>query len=386
MRAVVCEVNLDAISRNIIEIKKKIGINRKILVPVKANAYGHGAVGTSKALEKMPVDILGVSSIYEGKELVNAGITLPVMILGLVIPQESPEVVKYGITTTIMDTNLPNAISKEAVKQGKKAKVHLKVDTGMGRIGAKPKDALKIAQEVLKMPNIELEGLFTHMPVADEVDKSFSYHQLNLFKKVLCEFENEGISIPIKHMANSGGVLDLPETYFDMVRPGILTYGYYPSDSTTDSVKVEPCMSLKTHITAIKRVPAGTSLSYGRTYFTDKETNIITLPIGYADGLNIKLSGVLKVGIRDKKYTISGRISMDQTMVDIGDDSYPVGEEVVIYDREENTISNIAKLLNTIPYEVMCWISARVERRYIKKDLMKNNLEKYYMTSKSKSI
>jgi alanine racemase len=145
-------------------------------------------------------------------------------------------------------------------------------------------------------------------------------------------------------------------------------------------------MSLKTHITAIKRVPAGTSLSYGRTYFTDKETNIITLPIGYADGLNIKLSGVLKVGIRDKKYTISGRISMDQTMVDIGDDSYPVGEEVVIYDREENTISNIAKLLNTIPYEVMCWISARVERRYIKKDLMKNNLEKYYMTYKSKSI
>ncbi len=386
MRAVVCEVNLDTISRNIIEIKKKIGINRKILVPVKANAYGHGAIGTSKALEKMPVDILGVSSIYEGKELINAGIKLPVMILGLVIPQESIEVVKYGITTTVMDTNLPSAISGEAVKQGKKSKVHLKVDTGMGRIGAKPKDALKIARELLKMPNIELEGLFTHMPVADEEDKRFSYHQLSLFNKVIQEFENEGIFVPIKHMANSGGVLDLPETYFDMVRPGILTYGYYPSDNTTDSVKVEPCMSLKTHITAIKRVPAGTSLSYGRTYFTNRETNVITLPIGYADGLNLKLSGILKVRIRDKKYTISGRISMDQTMVDIGDDSYPIGEEVVIYDMEENTISNIAKLLNTIPYEVMCWISARVERRYINRDLMKDNLEKYYLTNKSKSI
>jgi alanine racemase len=386
MRAVICEVDLDAVSRNILAIKKKIGAKRKMLVPVKANAYGHGAVGTARALEKMPVDMLGVSSIYEGKELVTAGIKLPVMILGLVIPQESPDVVRYGITTTVMDTALPKAISKEAVKQNQTAKVHLKVDTGMGRIGAKPKDALKIAKELVRMPNIEVEGLFTHMPVADEVDKNFSYHQLKLFKKVIKEIENEGISISIKHMANSGGVLDLPETYFDMVRPGILTYGYYPSDTTTDSVKVEPCMSLKTHITAIKRVPPGTSLSYGRTYFTDRETNVITLPIGYADGLNIKLSGILKVHIRDKRYTISGRISMDQTMVDIGDDSYPISEEVIIYDRKENTITNIAKLLNTIPYEVMCWISARVERRYINKHLMKSNLEQYYMVNPTKSV
>ncbi len=368
MRAVTCEVDLNILADNVLSIKKKVGKKRKILVPVKANAYGHGAVGMAKALEKLPVDMLGISSVYEGKELVTSGIKLPVMILGLILPEESEEIVKHNITSTIMDTALPRAISREAVKQNKIAKVHLKVDTGMGRIGAKPEEAFKIAKEVIAMPNIKIEGLLTHMPSADGQDKSFSYQQLELFHKVIKQFEDNGIYIPIKHMANSGGVLDLPETYFDMVRPGILTYGYYPSSSTSESVKVKPCMSLKTHITAIKRVPPNTSLSYNREYFTKYETNVITLPIGYADGLNIKLSGRLKVKIRGKKYTISGRISMDQSLVDIGDDVYPIGEEVIIYDRDDRTIIQVAEMLDTIPYEVMCWMSARVERVFINGD------------------
>ncbi len=377
MRAVVCEIDLNIVKNNVLAIKNKIGKNRKILVPVKANAYGHGAVGISKALEKLPVDMLGVSSIYEGRELREAGIKLPVMILGLILPRESKELVKYDITPTVMNKELPDAISKEAVIQGKTVNVHLKVDTGMSRVGAKPEDALDIAKHIVSLPNIRLEGLFTHMPTADERDKSFSYEQLERFKRVIKQFEYNDIYIPIKHMANSGGVLDLPETYFDMVRPGIIVYGYYPSKETTESIKVKPSITLRTHITAIKRVPAGTSLSYGRKYFTKRKTNVITLPIGYADGLNLQLSNRLQVKVGNKRYTISGRISMDQTLIDIGDDYYPVGEEVIIYDRNENTISKVAEMLNTIPYEVMCWISARVGRVFINKD----KIENYYKLS-----
>lgn len=364
MRTAVCEIDLGILAENVYAIKRKVG-NRKILVPVKANAYGHGAVGVSKMLEELPVDMLGVSSIYEAKELTDAGIKLPVMILGLILPEETEEAVRNNITTTIMNVELAQALSKEAVKQNKTAKVHLKVDTGMGRIGVKPQNALKTAQEILSLPNIELEGLFTHMPVSDTPDKTFSNYQLSLFKEVIRQFLLEDIDIPIKHMANSGGVLDLPDTYFDMVRPGILTYGYYPSKFTSESVKVKPSMSFKTHITAIKHVPAGTSLSYGRTYFTQSETNVVTLSVGYADGLNLALSDRIEVKIRNKKYCISGRISMDQCMVDIGDDEYPVGEPVIIYDREEDTVSKVSEMLGTIPYEVMCWISSRVERVFI---------------------
>lgn len=383
MRAVVCEVDLNIIKDNVLAVKNKIGHHTKLLIPVKANAYGHGAVGISKALEKLPVDMLGVSSIYEGRELREAGIRLPIMILGLILPRECGELVKYEITPTVMNKELPEAISKEAVKQNKIVNIHLKVDTGMGRVGSKPEDALGIAKHILSLPNLRLEGLFTHMPTADENDKSFSYKQLEKFKQVINQFEYNNIYIPIKHMANSGGVLDLPETYFDMVRPGIITYGYYPSNETSESLKVKPSITLRTHITAIKRVPAGTSLSYGRKYFTQKETNIITLPIGYADGLNLHLSNEFQVKIKNKLYTISGRISMDQTLIDIGDDTYPIGEDVIIYDREENTIFHVAEMLNTIPYEVMCWISSRVERVFINND----KIESYYkMNTVNKKI
>ncbi len=377
MRAVICEVDLGRLSRNLLAIKKKIGKERKILLPVKANAYGHGATGMSKAFSKLPVDMLGVSSVYEGEELRKNGIKLPIMILGLIIPKEASEVVKYDITTTVDNIDLAEAISKEAVRQNKTAKIHFKVDTGMGRIGARPEDTLEIIEKILDMPNLQMEGIFTHMPVADISDKSFSLHQLEIFKNVIKTIENDGISIPIKHMANSAGVLDLPETYFDMVRPGMLTYGYYPTIATTKSIEVKPVMSLKTHITSIKRVPAGTSLSYGRTYITDRETNIITIQIGYADGLNIKLSNLLKVKINGKKYRISGKISMDQTLIDIGDDYYDVGQEVIIYDRDDNTVEEIAEILGTIPYEVTCALSARVGRTYINKSELEKNLEEY---------
>ncbi len=377
MRAVVCEVDLGRLSKNVIEIKKKVGHHTKILVPVKANAYGHGAVGVSSALSKLPVDILGVSSVYEAKEIVRAGIKLPVMVLGLIVPKESAQVVKYGITTTVTDLSLARALSNEAVKQGKIATIHFKVDTGMGRIGSKPEDSVRIIKKISKLPNLRIEGVFTHMPVADDKDKSFSYRQLKIFNKVLEDIENEGVHIPIRHMANSAGVLDLPDTYFDMVRPGILTYGYYPNNITSRSIKVEPIMSLKTHITAIKRVASGSSLSYGRTYITDKETNVITIHIGYADGLSVRLSDLLEVKIDGKKYTVSGRISMDQTLVDIGDDYYKVGKEVIIYDRNDHTVEKVANLLGVIPYEVICALSARVGRVYINEGQLLKNISEY---------
>ncbi|MCX8059342.1 MAG: alanine racemase [Spirochaetes bacterium] len=359
-------IDLNAIKHNIIGIKEKVG-NRMICPAVKADGYGHGAVEISRFLERENLaDYFGVATVLEGIELRDAGIKKPILLLGLIMPDEVYDAVKYNLTITVAYKQKLEEILHACHILKKKAKIHIKVDTGMGRIGCKPEEVLEIASTIKNYPDLLiLEGLFTHFPESDSKNKEFSYYQIKLFNEIIENLKKNNIEIPIKHMANSGAILDLPESYFDMVRPGVMTYGYYPSDETTESIKIKPSMSLKSQIIFIKRVKKGTTISYGRTYTVSKDSFIATVPAGYADGINRLLSNNHSVIINEKKYPIAGRVCMDQFCVDLGDDFYGIGTDVFIFDTKHFTASDMARKLKTIPYEVTCWVSKRVKRYYL---------------------
>jgi|YNPMSStandDraft_2_1061718.scaffolds.fasta_scaffold00885_3 alanine racemase len=359
-------IDLNAIKENIIGIKNKVG-NRMICPAVKADGYGHGSVAIARMLENENlVHYFGVATVNEGIELRENGIKMPILLLGLIMPDEVLDALKYDLTITIAYKSLIQNILNACYILNKKCKIHIKVDTGMGRIGCKPEEVIEIAKEVLKYKDyLYLEGLFTHFPESDSKIKDFSYHQIKIFNEIINELKTNNITIPIKHMANSGAILDLPESYFDMVRPGIMTYGYYPSDETSESIKIKPSMSLKSQIIFIKRVKKNTPISYGRTYYTKKDSYIATIPAGYADGINRLLSNNHNVLINGKFYPIAGRICMDQFCVDLGDDFYDIGTDVFVFDNRNFTASDLARKLKTIPYEITCWISKRVKRYYI---------------------
>ena len=361
-------VSLKAIRNNLKHLKKKVGKDIKILACVKTDAYGHGIEKVSKAIHK-EVDYLAVASVEEGVFLRKIGIKLPILILNCILPDEAEKIVKYNLSQTLCSLKVADALDKEASKRNKKAKVHIDIDTGMGRIGVRLPDAVDFIKKVKKLKNLNIEGIYTHFPSADESDGNFTYQQIKTFGNLIKKLETIGIEIPLKHTANSAAIMNFTKSYFNMVRPGLMVYGYYPSPSVKKAVKLEPALSLRTRIVCLRKLPKGATISYGRTYTTPRTSMIATLPIGYGDGYSRALSNKGEVIIHGKRAPIVGRICMDQTMVDVSKiPGVKIDDEVVLIGKQKNetiTVEEVAAKIGTIPYEVVCMIGKKVKREYI---------------------
>lgn len=362
----IAEISLNAIISNFDKVKLKAG-QRKILAVVKASAYGHGAIPVAKKLVSGGVDMLGVANVEEGIELRDAGITHPIVVLLGITQDEVNPVLEYGLTPVIYNLSIAKKLSEESNKKGKATNIHIKIDTGMGRLGIIAEDSIDIIREIAELRGLRLEGLMTHFADADLSDKEYATFQLKRFSKVIKGLKKIGISFPLYHASNSAAILTFPDAHLDMVRPGIMLYGYFPSDQIK-SPELKPALTLKSRILTLKRVPEGTPISYGKTFVTKRESIIAILPIGYADGYNRNLSNKGEVLIKKMKAPVVGRICMDMTMVDVtGIPDIKEGDEAVLIGEQGKyfiTATDIAKLTDTIPYEVLCSISRRVKRVY----------------------
>ena len=364
-------VNLGNIKHNIEEAAKRIPENTGIMAVIKADGYGHGAVAVARTLADMKcVWGYAVATIDEAMEIVHIGCDKPILILGYVAPSMYGLAVANDIRIPVFDLHSAAKINAVAAQLGKKCKVHIKVDTGMGRIGIAPNDrGLEFVEQTSLMGNLEIEGIFTHFARADEKDKSSAMKQAELFASFLKKLEEKGINIPLKHCANSAVIMDMPDLHFDIVRSGIITYGLLPSaDVDAGALSLKPAMEIRSSVIFIKDVPEGTSISYGGTYVTDKPCRIATVSIGYADGFPRSLSNKGVVLIRGKRYKVVGRVCMDQLMVDVEmNDDIEVGDIVTIVGRdgdEEISMDEFAELSGRINYEAVCDIGKRVPRVY----------------------
>ncbi|EJO5346852.1 alanine racemase [Clostridium botulinum] len=369
LRAVWAEIDLDNLKHNVKQIKK-ICEDKEIIGVIKANAYGHGAMEIAPTLLENGVNRIAVAVLSEAMELRMSGVKSPIMILGYTPPVLGDMLLDNDIEQSIYSYEDALKLSEIAVIKQKILKIHIVVDTGMGRIGFLPtKESVEEVYNISKLPNIKIQGIFSHFSSADESDKDYTFYQMDKYNKFINELEMRKISIPIKHIANSAAIIDLQNTHLDAVRAGIIMYGYYPSNYVLkDKIKLKPVMSLKTSVVHIKRVSSGEYISYGRTFKTNKESIIATLPIGYADGYNRLLSNKGKVIVNGKFAPVVGRVCMDQCMLDVTDiDDLKVGDVVTIMG-EENGISytaeDIATDIGTISYEVICNINKRVPRVY----------------------
>ncbi|MBI5399757.1 alanine racemase [Candidatus Saganbacteria bacterium] len=357
------EINLEAIKHNIAEIKALLSPAAKFMAVVKANAYGHGAAAVARAAVEAGADYLSVANIREALELRESGVVSPILIL-----TESPtsvvdDIVQYDLTQTIYSFSEAQALSDEAQKRRKRARVHVKVDTGMGRVGVQPSEAAAFIAKISSLPALELEGVFTHFAKAEETADNYTEQQLQKFSQVTAKVPQ----IPIKHAANSAGVLFHPNSHLDMVRVGLMLYGLYPQGNSRRLLALQPALAFKSRITYLKRVPAGTPLSYSSTYVTPTETKIATIPVGYADGFSRRLSNQGQVIIRGRRCKVVGRVTMDLTLVDVGGINAEVGDPVILIGEQDGQLisaDEIAALEETISYEVICSIGKRVPRVY----------------------
>jgi len=359
------EINLSNLTHNLNQIKKMLALKTRIMVTIKADAYGHGLIPVAKRLVSDGVDFLGIASIDEGIKLRNAGVSLPVLILGLILKKDIEPVFKYRLTATVCDEELALSLNNKARNYGKPINVHIKVDTGMGRIGVLHPDAQKLVKKIHKLKFINIEGIFTHLALAD-MNKKFTLHQIDLFNDLIQGLNKDGINIPLVHAANSMGVIDYKISHFNMVRPGLVIYGLYPKENL--KIDLKPVLSLKTRVIFIKGVPSGFGISYGHDYITKKQTRIATLPIGYGDGYPRNLSNKAPVLIGGRRFNICGKICMDQIMLDVGDSAVKTGDEVVLIGsqgKNKITAEELARISGTIPYEIVCGLSSRIPRIYI---------------------
>ncbi len=363
-------IHLGNIRRNLDAIRAAIGPDRKMLIAVKANASGHGALEVSRMAEKAGVDWLGVATVPEGLELRQAGIRLPILKLSPLFPEEMDEALAAGLTLSVGEKGNCAEAQKVCALRGIIGRVHLKIDTGMGRIGCTPGDAPELAGFIEEhCPNLVLEGAFTHFPVSDEADPGYTRAQLARFLACVDAVQARlGRKLALVHCSNSGAVLGHPEAWLDMVRPGIMIYGHAPDRATPQTIKLEPGMSLLTRLSWVKRVAAGTDIGYGRSWTAPRDTVIGTIPAGYADGFNRLFSGRGRALVGGRSCPVVGRVCMDQSMLDLGPDAPDkVGDEVVLMGRqgaEEISCEEWASVLGTITYEVSCQISPRVTRVY----------------------
>jgi len=366
------EVNLDNIAHNVREIRRITNKRAEIMGVVKADAYGHGVMETARTLLNNGVSRLAVSMLDEAIQLRKNGIEVPILILSYTDPIRAEEIIQNNVTQTVFSHELACALSDAAVKLKKSVKIHIKIDTGMTRVGFKPGySAVKDVVRISKLPGIIIEGLFTHFASADEKDKSYTYMQFERFMSICNELNRIGLYIPVKHVANSAGIMEFPEMHLDMVRPGIILYGMYPSDEV-DKTKIDlkPAMTLKANVILVKNVEKNTCISYGRIFTTSRDSSIATIPIGYADGYTRLLNGKAKVLINGEYAPVVGKICMDQCMVDVTDmtKKVSVGDEVVLFGKQgqnEIAVEDIAAGIGTINYEIVCLIGKRVPRVYI---------------------
>ncbi|MFP4115223.1 MAG: alanine racemase [Spirochaetota bacterium] len=367
MRATRAVVRLDHLQWNIDLIRSRVGPGPLLCLAVKADAYGHGIARIGRAAEEFGVDNLAVATVDEGVELREAGCSLPVLLYSLAAPEEIADVVANDITPLLSDDEQIDLYSEEAVRQNRQVTVHIKIDTGMGRIGCPPETASNLARRVVARPSLELGGVSTHFASADARDRSYTKAQIERFEGALAAIRGEQIEPGLVHAANSGGVLDHPESWYDMVRPGIIAYGYYPSDEQARSLDLRPVMELRSKVVFIKEVAPGDAISYGMTWRAPRRTYIGTIPVGYGDGYSRLLSNKGRVRINGSNYPIVGRVCMDQLMVDLGhrcpvrryDDAIMFG-----YHPGAPTAEDLAQLTGTIAYEITCNISRRVPRVY----------------------
>ncbi len=370
LRPTWAEIDLGAFRHNFREIKRKLRKSVSLLPVVKADGYGHGMEEIARASLSCGAKLLGVANIEEGIFLRKRGITTPILILGSVYPLSNfTYILRYNLSPAICSLQASRELSKIARRRKKKVKVHIKVDTGMGRIGISAENAAGLVKKVIQLPGIIVEGIFTHLAAADS-DYQFTMEQIGKFQSVINELKRDNINIKYRHAANSTAILRYSDAHFNLARPGISLYGLVPFEGAEREIDLKPAMQLKTKIVFIKRVKKGTSISYGRTWKANRDSIIGTLPIGYADGYNRLLSNRAEVLICGKRVPLVGRVCMDMCMVDVTSlPNVKVGEEVVLIGsqgKEKITADEIAKLTGTITYEVVCGISKRVPRIYKK--------------------
>lgn len=371
IRPVWLEINLDAIAHNVRIIRQVVGKNTQIIAVVKANAYGHGAVEVSETLLENGVTMLGVGVIEEGIVLREAGIKAPILICGLTMNDQIEPLVMYNLTATVCKLKTIQTLSRIASKNKKRARIHIKIDTGMGRLGIPSTDTLNFVKKISQMKNIEIEGIFTHFAASNEEDRNYTRKQFEKYKKALLELERERINIPLKHVANSAAILNSSSFHLDAVRPGIIIYGLFPWPETKRTVQLRPTAEFKTKIVFLKEVPAGKSIGYGRTYSTTKPTRVATLPVGYADGYSWLLSNNGEVLVRGERAPIIGKICMDLCMIDVTHiGGVQIGDEVVLWGKQGSrmvSVQEIAQKTGNIVYEVICMVDKkRVPKVFIK--------------------
>ncbi|HEB36357.1 hypothetical protein LCGC14_1214570 [marine sediment metagenome] len=364
------EINFAAVRFNINSIQEKLDKNIELMAIVKCNAYGHGAIEVSRQALNLGVKALGVSSLYEGIELRDIFKDIPIIVLSAGMSGQAEEFVEYNLSPVVCTWQMTNALADAARKRGTRAKVHIKVDTGMGRIGVWHERADEFTRQVHKMPDIEIEGICSHFATSDEQNLDFAKQQFDWFNR--CLEKTKDLPIRFKHISNTAAIFNLPEAHLNMVRPGLSIYGVSPSEYVKGTENLRPALSLKTKVAFLKNIPKGRTLSYARTYKTEKEMKAATLPVGYGDGYPLALSNKGYVLIRGKKARILGAVTMDQIMVDVTDIKDVKTEDIAVLigkqGAEEITATEIARMAGTIPYEIFTSINKRVQRVYLDKD------------------
>ena len=372
LRPVWAEVNLDHLAHNMKEVKKGISKDTLACAVIKADGYGHGAVEIADTLEKSGADRFAVATLTEAIELRKSGVQIPVMVMGYTPEEAFDTILDFDIVQTVYTYEQARFFSEKALASGRKMTVHIKVDTGMSRLGFQTREQdLEKVKKILEMKGLTVEGIFTHFAVADDANKDFTYKQFARFQEFTRKLEADGYAIPIKHVSNSAAIIDLPEMNLDMVRPGLMLYGLYPSPEVDhERIQLKKVLSLKARIALIKDLEKGRAISYGLIYETKETRRIATLPVGYADGFTRLLTEKASVLVNGNPYPVVGRICMDQTMVDITGEEAALGDPVTIIsnrDGDPNTVDVFAEMLGTINYEIVCMISRRVPRIYMKK-------------------
>ncbi|MCQ2485987.1 MAG: alanine racemase [Clostridia bacterium] len=372
MNRVYLKIDLDKICNNINEVIKKVGKDTKVLAVVKGDAYGHGAIEVTKALSEIGTYGFAVATVGEALALRRAGITKPILILDFVFPNQFETIIRNDIMLTIFQYGIAKSLNEAAEQMGTTAHIHIKVDTGMGRIGYIPDD--KSVDEICRiaqLPNIEIDGIFTHFACADIVDKTSMNNQYEKFRTFVEKLEARGINIPIKHVCNSAAIIDKEDNFLNLVRSGIVTYGLYPSEEVhKENLHIEPAMELHSVVINIKTIHEGDTVSYGSTYVADKPTVIATIPVGYADGYPRMLSNKGSVLIHGKRARIVGKVCMDQFMVDVTDiPDVSIGDNVTLIGKDGDdciTCEEIGDISGRFNYEFLCCITRRVPRVYIR--------------------
>lgn len=363
------EVDLDAIAHNVREMRR-IAPDSQLMAVVKADGYGHGALQVAQAALEAGATWLGVATVEEGVDLRRNGVVAPTLIFGYVPPEQVGMVVMHGLRPAVFSLDLAQVLNQRGEALVRKAFIHLKVDTGMGRVGVRLHELAEFARALTRMSHVEVEGVFTHLATADEPENPFAGEQLKAFEQALAVLREAGVNPPVIHAANSAGIMLWPDSHYDVVRAGIALYGLPPDPAVDWPAQLRPALTWRTRVGLLKEVNPGDAISYGCTYRAESHQRIASLPVGYADGFPRHLSNQGEVLIRGRRCRVVGRVCMDQTMVRIPDDlEVAPGDEVVLIGEQQGaslTATDMARTLGTINYEIVCGISKRVPRLYRK--------------------